>query len=108
MSDEKEKIPWGFRTTSAELQDRFERLFKEVENKEKEWAEFTEWSLSKGNEIRDKVTTELNIKNLGWLVMIESTTIMALIGQLGEVLGSVEKRVISLEKSIENLHLKVK
>jgi len=108
MSDKENKSRLGFRTGATELQDRFEKLFNEVENKEKAWDEFIKFVNSTNEEVNANITTESSNKNLGLINFRECLTTLAVIGLLGKILANIEVRVVDLEKSIERLHLKVK
>jgi hypothetical protein len=108
MSDKGDKSRLGFKTTATELQDRFEKLLEEVENKDKLWSEFSEFAASTGKEMNEKITSEASIGNLVSIVETEFLATLSIIGLLGRMLAQIEGRVVDLEKSIERLHLKVK
>jgi hypothetical protein len=108
MSSEENKPGLGFRTAATELQDRFEKLSKEVENKEKEWSELIKFVASLNKEIIAKVTTEGSVRDIALINLSECLITLANIGQLGKTLANIDGRVVNIEKSIERLHLKVK
>ena len=106
MTASKDKGSSGFKTSASELQGRFDQLFKDVEDKEKAWAEFLKWTLDQSKGTGTKVTTQVSLGNPG-MVTAESVMIMSYIGRLGITLAKIEKRLINIEKSIDRLHLKI-
>jgi hypothetical protein len=107
MSASKDKRSSGFKTSSSELQGRFDQLFKGVEDKEKAWAEFVKWTQAQSKDTGARVTTEASLGNLGMVTVAESAMIMSYIGRLGITLAKIEKRLVNIEKSIERLHFEI-
>jgi hypothetical protein len=107
MNESKDKGSFGFKTSASELQGKFDKLFKKMEDEEKAWAEFVKWTQSHGTETSAKVTKEPSLGNLGMVTMAESAMILSYIGRLGVTLVKIEKRLINIEKSIERLDHKI-
>jgi len=110
MSDEKNKSRLGFRTGATELQDRFEELSAKAERSEKDWSELRFHLDSLKEEIKSEIGSEKkqSIALFPELMRFQHLIEMSMMCVLGESIVKVESRIVKLEKSIDNLHLKVK
>lgn len=110
MSDKENKSKIGYRTTATELQYKFEELSANVERNEKDWSELMSLFDSLKEEAKSKIGSEKNpsIALFPELMRFQHLIEMSMMCVLGESIAKVEGRIVKLEKSIDNLHLKVK
>lgn len=109
MVEKKTKMPMGYSTPAAQLQNRFEELLESVGQKTKTWLEFDNKLGGLMERLgKDMATAKSQQVQFAQINLLGQIITLLFICRLGEDLAETEAKIVKLEKSIELLNTKLK
>ena len=114
MTTDKNKGPLGFRTSATELHEKFEKLSSKLRENKSSWSKLGDMlgedldkQLSQVKSLIDSKSDDHAKINAAFNYLHHAET-MYLVCTLGELIFRLSERLLECEKSIQELHLKIK
>ncbi len=106
-TESKKKI--GFRTSALELQDKFEEIFKQARSNKEAWNKTQESIMAAYKDFRVKTKAKSEPETARYRSIVSFFLVtQSLISIIGVHLSDIEEHLVTCEKSIDKLHLKIK